>query len=62
MKVLNVTGKLPMHLTNLYYYLPHLREYEDAIIPNIVIGQQRTGGRKYSLVRILHIHFVRSLH
>eukprot|EP00076_Gallus_gallus_P040747 XP_025006285.1 alpha-1,3-mannosyl-glycoprotein 4-beta-N-acetylglucosaminyltransferase-like protein MGAT4D isoform X2 [Gallus gallus] len=43
MKVLNVTGKLPMHLTNLYYYLPHLREYEDAIIPNIVIGQQRTG-------------------
>ncbi|POI35054.1 hypothetical protein CIB84_001194 [Bambusicola thoracicus] len=43
MKVLNVTGKLPMHLTNLYYYLPHLREYEDAIFPNVVIGQQRTG-------------------
>ncbi|XP_021252691.1 alpha-1,3-mannosyl-glycoprotein 4-beta-N-acetylglucosaminyltransferase-like protein MGAT4D isoform X1 [Numida meleagris] len=43
MKVLNVTRKLPVHLTNLYYYLPHLREYEDAIFPNVVIGQQRTG-------------------
>ncbi|XP_041317720.1 alpha-1,3-mannosyl-glycoprotein 4-beta-N-acetylglucosaminyltransferase-like protein MGAT4D [Pyrgilauda ruficollis] len=34
---------LPMHLTNIYYYLPHLRKYEDAIFPNIIFGQQRTG-------------------
>ncbi|NXJ04995.1 MGT4B acetylglucosaminyltransferase, partial [Odontophorus gujanensis] len=27
----------------LFYYLPHLREYEDAIFPNVVVGQQRTG-------------------
>ncbi|NXK56049.1 MGT4B acetylglucosaminyltransferase, partial [Chauna torquata] len=27
----------------MYYYLPHLREYEDAIFPNIITGQQRTG-------------------
>uniref|UniRef100_A0A8C0IJ13 MGAT4 family member D n=1 Tax=Bubo bubo TaxID=30461 RepID=A0A8C0IJ13_BUBBB len=35
--------KLPVHLTNMYYYLPHLREYEDAIFPNVIFGQQRTG-------------------
>ncbi|XP_056346500.1 alpha-1,3-mannosyl-glycoprotein 4-beta-N-acetylglucosaminyltransferase-like protein MGAT4D isoform X2 [Oenanthe melanoleuca] len=35
--------KLPVHLTNLYYYLPHLQEYEDAISPNVIFGQQRTG-------------------
>ncbi|NWZ27226.1 MGT4B acetylglucosaminyltransferase, partial [Asarcornis scutulata] len=27
----------------MYYYLPHLREYEDAIFPNVIVGQQRTG-------------------
>ncbi|NWS59553.1 MGT4B acetylglucosaminyltransferase, partial [Chunga burmeisteri] len=27
----------------MYYYLPHLREYEDAIFPNVIFGQQRTG-------------------
>ncbi|KFV05041.1 Alpha-1,3-mannosyl-glycoprotein 4-beta-N-acetylglucosaminyltransferase B, partial [Pterocles gutturalis] len=27
----------------MYYYLPHLREYEDAICPNVIFGQQRTG-------------------
>ncbi|XP_010114874.1 PREDICTED: alpha-1,3-mannosyl-glycoprotein 4-beta-N-acetylglucosaminyltransferase B-like, partial [Chlamydotis macqueenii] len=42
-KVLNLPGKLPVHLTNMYYYLPHLREYEDAIFPNVIFGQQRTG-------------------
>ncbi|GAB0189337.1 alpha-1,3-mannosyl-glycoprotein 4-beta-N-acetylglucosaminyltransferase-like protein MGAT4D [Grus japonensis] len=42
-KALNLTRKLPMHLTNMYYYLPHLREYEDAIFPNVIFGQQRTG-------------------
>ncbi|XP_025961973.1 alpha-1,3-mannosyl-glycoprotein 4-beta-N-acetylglucosaminyltransferase-like protein MGAT4D isoform X2 [Dromaius novaehollandiae] len=42
-KVLNLTRKLPMHLTNMYCYLPHLREYEESIFPNVVIGQQRTG-------------------
>ncbi|KFO93380.1 Alpha-1,3-mannosyl-glycoprotein 4-beta-N-acetylglucosaminyltransferase B, partial [Buceros rhinoceros silvestris] len=26
-----------------YYYLPHLREFEDAIFPNVIFGQQRTG-------------------
>ncbi|NXB64114.1 MGT4B acetylglucosaminyltransferase, partial [Struthidea cinerea] len=26
-----------------YYYLPHLQEYEDAIFPNVIFGQQRTG-------------------
>ncbi|XP_055653391.1 alpha-1,3-mannosyl-glycoprotein 4-beta-N-acetylglucosaminyltransferase-like protein MGAT4D isoform X5 [Falco peregrinus] len=42
-KMLNLTRKLPMHLTNMYYYLPHLREYEDAIFPDIIFGRQRTG-------------------
>ncbi|XP_068868816.1 alpha-1,3-mannosyl-glycoprotein 4-beta-N-acetylglucosaminyltransferase-like protein MGAT4D isoform X2 [Aphelocoma coerulescens] len=42
-KELNFPSKLPMHLTNVYYYLPHLREYEDAIFPNVIFGQQRTG-------------------
>uniref|UniRef100_A0A8C8B5U4 MGAT4 family member D n=1 Tax=Otus sunia TaxID=257818 RepID=A0A8C8B5U4_9STRI len=42
-KGLNLTRKLPVHLTNMYYYLPHLREYEDAIFPNVIFGQQRTG-------------------
>ncbi|XP_069711362.1 calmegin isoform X2 [Phaenicophaeus curvirostris] len=42
-KALNLTRKLPTHLTNIYYYLPHLREYEDAIFPNVIFGQQRTG-------------------
>ncbi|XP_075357146.1 alpha-1,3-mannosyl-glycoprotein 4-beta-N-acetylglucosaminyltransferase-like protein MGAT4D isoform X1 [Mycteria americana] len=42
-KVLNLTRKLPVHLTNMYYYLPHLQEYEDAIFPNVIFGQQRTG-------------------
>ncbi|NWW73589.1 MGT4B acetylglucosaminyltransferase, partial [Climacteris rufus] len=27
----------------MYYYLPHLREYEDAVFPNIIFGQQRSG-------------------
>ncbi|NXV72884.1 MGT4A acetylglucosaminyltransferase, partial [Atlantisia rogersi] len=27
----------------MYYYLPHLRENEDAIFPNVIFGQQRTG-------------------
>ncbi|KGL80785.1 Alpha-1,3-mannosyl-glycoprotein 4-beta-N-acetylglucosaminyltransferase B, partial [Tinamus guttatus] len=27
----------------MYCYLPHLREYEDSIFPNVVIGQERTG-------------------
>ncbi|NWR02623.1 MGT4B acetylglucosaminyltransferase, partial [Paradoxornis webbianus] len=27
----------------IYYYLPHLQEYEDAIFPNVIFGQQRTG-------------------
>ncbi|NWI44808.1 MGT4B acetylglucosaminyltransferase, partial [Picathartes gymnocephalus] len=27
----------------MYYYLPHLQEYEDAIFPNVIFGQQRTG-------------------
>ncbi|XP_066174071.1 alpha-1,3-mannosyl-glycoprotein 4-beta-N-acetylglucosaminyltransferase-like protein MGAT4D isoform X3 [Sylvia atricapilla] len=35
--------KLPIHLTNIYYYLPHLRKHEDAISPNVIFGQQRTG-------------------
>ncbi|XP_015481100.1 alpha-1,3-mannosyl-glycoprotein 4-beta-N-acetylglucosaminyltransferase-like protein MGAT4D isoform X4 [Parus major] len=42
-KDLNLPRKLPMHLTNMYYYLPHLREYVDAIFPNVIFGQQRTG-------------------
>ncbi|KAI6069543.1 Alpha-1,3-mannosyl-glycoprotein 4-beta-N-acetylglucosaminyltransferase-like protein MGAT4D isoform X1 [Aix galericulata] len=42
-KVLNLTRKLPLRLTNMYYYLPHLREYEDAIFPNVIVGQQRSG-------------------
>ncbi|XP_029880227.1 alpha-1,3-mannosyl-glycoprotein 4-beta-N-acetylglucosaminyltransferase-like protein MGAT4D isoform X2 [Aquila chrysaetos chrysaetos] len=42
-KELNLTRKLPVHFTNMYYYLPHLREYEDAIFPNVIFGQQRTG-------------------
>ncbi|NXW61499.1 MGT4A acetylglucosaminyltransferase, partial [Eurystomus gularis] len=27
----------------MYYYLPHLREYKDAIFPNVIFGRQRTG-------------------
>ncbi|NWR66599.1 MGT4B acetylglucosaminyltransferase, partial [Bucorvus abyssinicus] len=27
----------------MYYYLPHLREFEDAIFPNVIFGQRRTG-------------------
>ncbi|NXE73429.1 MGT4B acetylglucosaminyltransferase, partial [Cochlearius cochlearius] len=27
----------------MYYYLPHLREDEEAIFPNVIFGQQRTG-------------------
>ncbi|PKU35485.1 alpha- -mannosyl-glycoprotein 4-beta-n-acetylglucosaminyltransferase-like protein mgat4d [Limosa lapponica baueri] len=42
-KASDLTRKLPMHLTNMYYYLPHLREFEDAIFPNVIFGQQRTG-------------------
>ncbi|XP_050751935.1 alpha-1,3-mannosyl-glycoprotein 4-beta-N-acetylglucosaminyltransferase-like protein MGAT4D [Gymnogyps californianus] len=42
-KVLNLSRRLPVHLINMYYYLPHLREYEDAIFPNVIFGQQRTG-------------------
>ncbi|XP_010180415.1 PREDICTED: alpha-1,3-mannosyl-glycoprotein 4-beta-N-acetylglucosaminyltransferase B-like, partial [Mesitornis unicolor] len=42
-KVLNIPRKPAMHLTNMYYYLPHLREYEDAIFPNVLFGQERTG-------------------
>ncbi|XP_033920501.1 alpha-1,3-mannosyl-glycoprotein 4-beta-N-acetylglucosaminyltransferase-like protein MGAT4D isoform X1 [Melopsittacus undulatus] len=42
-KMLNFTRKLPVHLINIYYYLPHLRDYEDAVFPNVIFGQQRTG-------------------
>ncbi|XP_010007228.1 PREDICTED: glycosyltransferase 54 domain-containing protein [Chaetura pelagica] len=42
-KALNITRKLPVHLTNMYYYLPHLREDEDAVFPNVIFGQQRRG-------------------
>ncbi|XP_009866619.1 PREDICTED: alpha-1,3-mannosyl-glycoprotein 4-beta-N-acetylglucosaminyltransferase B-like [Apaloderma vittatum] len=42
-KMLNLTRKLPVHFTNMDYYLPHLREYEDALFPNVILGQQRTG-------------------
>ncbi|XP_010022882.1 PREDICTED: alpha-1,3-mannosyl-glycoprotein 4-beta-N-acetylglucosaminyltransferase B-like, partial [Nestor notabilis] len=42
-KVLNFTRKLPVHLINIYFYLPHLQEYEDAVFPNVIFGQQRTG-------------------
>ncbi|XP_010217988.1 PREDICTED: glycosyltransferase 54 domain-containing protein [Tinamus guttatus] len=42
-KVLNLTRKFSVHLQNMYCYLPHLREYEDSIFPNVVIGQERTG-------------------
>uniref|UniRef100_A0A8C3SA18 MGAT4 family member D n=1 Tax=Chelydra serpentina TaxID=8475 RepID=A0A8C3SA18_CHESE len=42
-KVLNLTSKLPLHLTNIHYYLPHLREHENSLDPNVVIGQGRTG-------------------
>ncbi|XP_027554649.1 alpha-1,3-mannosyl-glycoprotein 4-beta-N-acetylglucosaminyltransferase-like protein MGAT4D [Neopelma chrysocephalum] len=43
LKVVDLPRKLPMHLTNMHYYLPHLREYEDGIFPNVIFGQQRTG-------------------
>ncbi|XP_065453801.1 alpha-1,3-mannosyl-glycoprotein 4-beta-N-acetylglucosaminyltransferase-like protein MGAT4D isoform X3 [Chrysemys picta bellii] len=42
-KVLNLTSKLPLHLTNIHYYLPHLREHENSLYPNVVIGQGRSG-------------------
>ncbi|XP_051624029.1 alpha-1,3-mannosyl-glycoprotein 4-beta-N-acetylglucosaminyltransferase-like protein MGAT4D isoform X2 [Manacus candei] len=43
LKIANLPRKLPMHLTNMHYYLPHLREYEDGIFPDVIFGQQRTG-------------------
>ncbi|XP_053110896.1 alpha-1,3-mannosyl-glycoprotein 4-beta-N-acetylglucosaminyltransferase-like protein MGAT4D isoform X2 [Hemicordylus capensis] len=42
-KMLSLTNRLPVHLTNIHYYLPHLQEHEDGINPNVVIGQGRTG-------------------
>ncbi|NXK34786.1 MGT4B acetylglucosaminyltransferase, partial [Piprites chloris] len=27
----------------IHYYLPHLREYENGLFPNVILGQQRTG-------------------
>ncbi|XP_038256357.1 alpha-1,3-mannosyl-glycoprotein 4-beta-N-acetylglucosaminyltransferase-like protein MGAT4D isoform X5 [Dermochelys coriacea] len=42
-KVLNFISKFPLHLTNIHYYLPHLREHENSLYPNVVIGQGRTG-------------------
>ncbi|XP_054248314.1 alpha-1,3-mannosyl-glycoprotein 4-beta-N-acetylglucosaminyltransferase-like protein MGAT4D [Indicator indicator] len=42
-KELNLTGKLPVRLTNMHYYLPHLQKYEDGIFPNVILGQQRSG-------------------
>ncbi|NXR13287.1 MGT4A acetylglucosaminyltransferase, partial [Semnornis frantzii] len=27
----------------IYYYLPHLQQYEDGIFPNVILGQHRTG-------------------
>ncbi|XP_077156342.1 alpha-1,3-mannosyl-glycoprotein 4-beta-N-acetylglucosaminyltransferase-like protein MGAT4D isoform X1 [Paroedura picta] len=41
--MLSVASRLPVHLTNIQYYLPHLQEHEDGIYPNVVIGQGRTG-------------------
>ncbi|XP_071411810.1 alpha-1,3-mannosyl-glycoprotein 4-beta-N-acetylglucosaminyltransferase-like protein MGAT4D isoform X2 [Pithys albifrons albifrons] len=65
-KVLNLTRKLPVHLTNMHYYLPHLREYEDGIFPNVIFGQQRT---RVSLVmgiptvkRKKHNYLISTLH
>ncbi|XP_074849381.1 alpha-1,3-mannosyl-glycoprotein 4-beta-N-acetylglucosaminyltransferase-like protein MGAT4D isoform X1 [Carettochelys insculpta] len=43
MKTSNLTSQLPLHLTNIHYYLPHLREHEDSLKPNVVIGQGRRG-------------------
>uniref|UniRef100_A0ACB8E8A5 Uncharacterized protein n=1 Tax=Sphaerodactylus townsendi TaxID=933632 RepID=A0ACB8E8A5_9SAUR len=42
-KLLSVTNGLPVHLTNIQYYLPHLQQHEDGIYPNVVIGQGRSG-------------------
>ncbi|XP_066488563.1 alpha-1,3-mannosyl-glycoprotein 4-beta-N-acetylglucosaminyltransferase-like protein MGAT4D [Tiliqua scincoides] len=42
-KMLHFRNRLPIHLTNIHYYLPHLQEHEDGIQPNVVIGQGRTG-------------------
>ncbi|XP_078250853.1 alpha-1,3-mannosyl-glycoprotein 4-beta-N-acetylglucosaminyltransferase-like protein MGAT4D isoform X1 [Pogona vitticeps] len=42
-KTLKSTNELPLHLTNIYYYLPHLQGHEDSIYPNVIIGQGRTG-------------------
>ncbi|XP_062991469.1 alpha-1,3-mannosyl-glycoprotein 4-beta-N-acetylglucosaminyltransferase-like protein MGAT4D [Elgaria multicarinata webbii] len=39
----HLTSKLPLRLTNIQYYLPHLQEHEDGINPNVVIGQGRAG-------------------
>uniref|UniRef100_K7GJS2 MGAT4 family member D n=1 Tax=Pelodiscus sinensis TaxID=13735 RepID=K7GJS2_PELSI len=43
LKMSNFTSKLPLHLTNIYYYLPHLQEHENSLYPNVVIGQGRIG-------------------
>uniref|UniRef100_G1KAS2 MGAT4 family member D n=2 Tax=Anolis carolinensis TaxID=28377 RepID=G1KAS2_ANOCA len=42
-KVFNHTNKLPLHLTNIHYYLPHLQKHENSIHPNVLIGHGKTG-------------------
>ncbi|XP_038611053.1 alpha-1,3-mannosyl-glycoprotein 4-beta-N-acetylglucosaminyltransferase-like protein MGAT4D isoform X2 [Tachyglossus aculeatus] len=42
-KILDCSKKLPVHLSNMYYYLPHLQEHEDSVYPNVITGQRRTG-------------------
>ncbi|XP_025022634.1 alpha-1,3-mannosyl-glycoprotein 4-beta-N-acetylglucosaminyltransferase A [Python bivittatus] len=42
-KVLSLTNKLAVHPATIRYYLPHLQKHEDAIYPNVIAGQKRTG-------------------
>ncbi|KAK1175489.1 alpha-1,3-mannosyl-glycoprotein 4-beta-N-acetylglucosaminyltransferase B-like [Acipenser oxyrinchus oxyrinchus] len=41
-KNVNVTENHKYHLSNIYYYLPHLTQSEDSLRPNVAIGQERT--------------------
>ncbi|XP_063166795.1 alpha-1,3-mannosyl-glycoprotein 4-beta-N-acetylglucosaminyltransferase-like protein MGAT4D [Candoia aspera] len=42
-KVLSLTNKLSVHPAIILYYLPHLQKHENAIYPNVITGQKRTG-------------------
>lgn len=31
--------------SNIYHYMPHLRQHSDSLLPNVVLGKGRHGGK-----------------